>query len=225
MVNEMKCDEIKALINAATLAELQANKEIVNHTKTCTKCESYLETKQADKAIEVLSTQQFSSSKKNQLLESVKKISKESAKQLKIALLGLVVSVFALVWFVNLGDIELAGAIILSAWIIGSAVYSSYLARKKNRVEHSLIELDTSLFEHCRKDITFKIRVIKILGSILMFEAIVLIVAILVKGITVSSGLPIFIGLSAIFSFFVAYQFLVVMPRLTNELKLLNEAT
>ena len=52
--------------------------------------------------------------------------------QLKIAISAFVVSLFALVWFFSLGELEPEGMAILSTWCTGSATYTIYLARKKS---------------------------------------------------------------------------------------------
>lgn len=160
---------------------------------------------------------------KHILLTKIKQHRKGVAGQLKIAVSGFVVSLFALIWFFSLGELSLTGAALLACWSGGAAAYAIYLARKKYATESALMELSSSLFQHCRNEVTSRIKIIKVLGPIMLIEATALVLFSIFKGTGIPQGLPVFLGLSALFASFVFYQYLSVLPRLTHELKLLND--
>lgn len=197
-------DNIKALIDNAT--EKALNNRAENHKDKQTKNQ----------------TGKDAQSLKYVMLKNVTQSTHQLMGQLKIAISASIVSLFALFWFYVLGELEMAGVLVLSAWSVGTAFYAFYLARKKHSAESSLMNIRADLFEHCCNDIRFKIKIIKLLGPILLMESTALMGFVLIKKTPVAAGLPIFIALSALFAGFVIYQYAAVLPRLTQELKILN---
>ena len=154
-----KCKEIKSLIDEAAASDKVIPSDAKEHISSCADCANYSDSKIADRFITRLKSIHLPSQHSERALENVSQMALESSKRIRIALLGFVTSLFALIWFISLGNADVIGGVILSAWVIGSGGYAWFLSRRKQFVERALVKLDTSFFEYCKQELKLKIKI------------------------------------------------------------------
>lgn len=219
------CHDIKAQIDHFTQISQQQRQDIYQHMSTCQECAEYKAV--ADSTADLLGSLNTTLKQmpvNQQIYQQVNERSKRERRLTFIAMLMMVTSVLALLWFYSQNSLTLVGGIILADWAVGSAMVAWWSARQATKFAGTSNGSSEGFLSRWAKDLRQQITFTKMIASIVSLEIGFVLFNLVRDGFAAEQSVVLLI-VNAVLAIGVIYAFTIELPALKNELLLISEAS